>query len=194
MVRQLPQRGEDIDLAVSLPTDIVMDVARAADPGAVSAARERLAAMATGNVAPTEFAAGSSGVGVGTSVTHDGRAPFERFEAFVLQSFVENMLPDNVESVYGGGFAGGVWKSMMAEQLANQMARAGGIGIADGILKDYYARGEDKVALSGVASGSEKREAETRNLTSQAILHEIQRRVGGALGGGDGLLTERNQG
>jgi peptidoglycan hydrolase FlgJ len=150
--------------------------------------------MATGNAAAVNFAADHGTPGVRPTAPQGANEPFRQFEAFVLQSFLENMLPDNVESVYGGGFAGGVWKSMMAEQLANQMARAGGIGIADRILKDHYARGEESVALTGAVCGNEKRDAETTNLTSQAILHEIQRRVGGALAGEAGLLTDRKQG
>ncbi len=55
---------------------------------------------------------------------------FRQFESFILQSFIENMLPKNAESVFGSGTAGGVWKSMMAEKLADQISRSGGIGIA----------------------------------------------------------------
>jgi hypothetical protein len=40
------------------------------------------------------------------------------------------MLPKNAESVFGKGTAGGIWKSMMAEKLADQISRSGGIGIA----------------------------------------------------------------
>ena len=40
------------------------------------------------------------------------------------------MLPKNAESVFGSGTAGGIWKSMLAEKLADQISRSGGIGIA----------------------------------------------------------------
>ena len=119
-------------------------------------------------------------------------APFQQFEAFVLQSFIENMLPEDNEAVYGNGLAGGMWKSMMAEQIANQLAKAGGIGIADRVLTDYYARNQGDAG--GRAMHDEKQDAETRNLTSQAIVHEIQRRIGDALGKNDGLITDRKQG
>lgn len=55
---------------------------------------------------------------------------FRQFESFILQSFIETMLPKNAESVFGKGTAGGIWKSMMAEKLADQISRSGGIGIA----------------------------------------------------------------
>ncbi len=56
------------------------------------------------------------------------------FEAVVLQSFISSMLPENAENVYGEGTAGSVWKSMLAEQISKQMAKSGGIGIAERIL------------------------------------------------------------
>ncbi len=64
---------------------------------------------------------------------------FRQFESFILQSFIENMLPKNAESVFGSGTAGGVWKSMMAEKLADQISRSGGIGIAQRIAKGSQA-------------------------------------------------------
>jgi len=53
-----------------------------------------------------------------------------KFEAFVLQVFVENMLPKQTEELFGKGTAGSVWRSMLAEQLGNQLAQGKGIGIA----------------------------------------------------------------
>jgi peptidoglycan hydrolase FlgJ len=55
---------------------------------------------------------------------------YRKFEAFILQTFVETMLPKESEEVFGKGTAGSVWKSMLAEQLGNQLAKGKGIGIA----------------------------------------------------------------
>ena len=55
---------------------------------------------------------------------------YRKFEAFILQTFVETMLPKESEEVFGKGTAGGVWKSMLAEQLGAQLAKGNGIGIA----------------------------------------------------------------
>ncbi|MGH7871515.1 MAG: rod-binding protein, partial [Candidatus Binatia bacterium] len=55
---------------------------------------------------------------------------FGQFEAFVLQSFVQSMLPQKAAMVYGKGTAGEVWKSMLAEKLGAQLAQSGQIGIA----------------------------------------------------------------
>jgi Rod binding domain-containing protein len=55
----------------------------------------------------------------------------KEFEAFVLQTFIQEMLPKNAEGVYGSGIAGDIWKSMLSEKLAFEVAERGGIGIAD---------------------------------------------------------------
>ena len=68
-------------------------------------------------------------------VVHEARKapPLEKFEGFVLRSFVENMLPSSESSYFGKGTAGEVWRSMLAEQIGNEMAKNGGIGIATSI-------------------------------------------------------------
>jgi len=68
-------------------------------------------------------------------VAHQSRvaSPLEQFEGFVLRSFVESMLPSEASSYFGEGTAGDVWRSMMAEEIGNELARNGGIGIADSI-------------------------------------------------------------
>lgn len=71
-------------------------------------------------------------------VAHEAQAvsPLEKFEAFVLRSFVESMLPDADSSYFGTGTAGEVWRSMLAEQIGNEIAAGGGIGIADTLKPD----------------------------------------------------------
>jgi peptidoglycan hydrolase FlgJ len=53
-----------------------------------------------------------------------------KFEAYLLQSVFEQLLPRDSDSTFGSGFAGGVWRSMMAEHLANAVTAHGGFGIA----------------------------------------------------------------
>lgn len=62
--------------------------------------------------------------------TPSALTPAQKFEAFVLQSFVELMLPKNAEDIYGSGIAGENWKSMLAEKMAAEMARTGKVGVA----------------------------------------------------------------
>jgi Rod binding domain-containing protein len=53
-----------------------------------------------------------------------------KFETFVLQTFIDSMLPKNSTNLFGKGFAGEAWRSMLSEKLATQIAKNGGIGIA----------------------------------------------------------------
>lgn len=55
---------------------------------------------------------------------------YVQFEAVLLQNMVEAMMPQESESMFGGGTAGGMWKSMLAEKVAAEIARSGAIGIA----------------------------------------------------------------
>jgi flagellar protein FlgJ len=67
------------------------------------------------------------------------RAVYRKFEAFVLQTFVESMLPQNASEVFGKGTAGTIWRSMLAEQIGNEMAKGEGIGIAKQLARARYA-------------------------------------------------------
>jgi hypothetical protein len=147
-------------LAISPPSDIVLDVLRAADPLQMRAAAERLNSFAvaeSGDVSETfgdvfdTVRAGAADLfpfdaaGALTQLRNreilatarpldsGGKAePYVRFEAFVLQSFIESMLP-KAETVFGPGNTGAIWKTLLAEKLAEQFARAGGVGIADSL-------------------------------------------------------------
>jgi flagellar protein FlgJ len=73
-------------------------------------------------------------------------APYVQFEAFVLQSFIQAILPKDAAEVFGEGTAGEVWKSMLAEKMALQVAEAGGVGIA----KMIAPKGGSGAAPSGL--------------------------------------------
>lgn len=167
-------------MAISPPGDIVLDVARAADPAAVEAARTRLAAHA-GRTAGS-FEASLSDRSGPASAPSSMPAAFERFEAMVLQTFLQSMLPEDATSVYGEGMAGEMWQSMLAEQLGSVMARRGGIGIADRMLRDHYIEGEKKVPLQGVSHDPQRAETDSREMLSVALVQEIQRKMAQSLG------------
>jgi len=140
-------------MAISLPSDIVQDVARAADPARYQAATQKLldgAAPADGasfedaikSVAGRPLMAGSDVYTLRNALRNDAESTaaqktkqaHQEFEAYILQTFVESMLPKEAESTYGKGTAGSIWKSMLAEQIGAQISRAGGIGIAKSLL------------------------------------------------------------
>lgn len=173
-------------MAVSLQSDIVLDVIRAAEPEAAETARARLAAF--GGAAPPAVAFGDR------LVDRYGRAdaggaqaasqnPMVKFEAMVLQNFIETMLPSDADQVYGGGLAGDIWRSLMAEQMAGVMAERGGIGIARSMLADYHVEDERRIPVGPVSGGPEKAETDTQLRLSAALVQELQRRLMQEIGG-----------
>lgn len=151
-------------MTVAPVPDLILDVMAAADPAARTAATTKLerltpasgdfaASMAeSAKSAASEVSAqGASAVGNllpggsghATFVRKDtsDNGVYRKFEAFVLQMFVETMLPQNASDVFGKGTAGTIWRSMLAEQLGNEMAKGNGIGIAKQLAKSRAAAG-----------------------------------------------------
>jgi hypothetical protein len=151
-------------VAITPPSDIVLDVARAADPLAYRAAVDKLARIGDAATAAADFEAAlgvaMSEAGEKTAdaietvfrhagdlrsrlapVAAEGLAaePYRQFEAFVLQTFIQSMRPKDAPHVFGDGIAGSFWGSMLAEQIAGQLAAAGGIGIADTLAPEQKA-------------------------------------------------------
>ncbi len=140
-------------MAISPPSDLILDVAKAADPMEIKEAARRLktlAANASGagfNLAYSSAMVGSpDGAGIdvfrpgGTTDAPSQKSPAEKFEAMILTQFVETMLPKDAEMVFGKGTTGEIWKSMLAEQVAGQLAASGGIGVAD-LISDTLNQG-----------------------------------------------------
>jgi flagellar protein FlgJ len=144
-------------LAISPPSDIVLDVASAADPAKVRAATERLAKLASDPAATANFsdalvstkslssaspsmASASTPTGfsdardkMAVSGPHDKMKAYQKFEAVLLQNFVESILPKDSE-LFGDKNSADIYRSMMAEQFANQLAKSGSLGIAKQIM------------------------------------------------------------
>lgn len=132
-------------MAISPPSDLVLDVVQAADPGLVQAAREKLKAN---EAASQSVMLASNGVGFSQAVSQSEKSikeidnvrvsqkkeipeTYRKFEASVASTFIQNMLPSDSEEVYGKGAAGDFWKGMMAEQIADAVSKQGGFGIAE---------------------------------------------------------------
>ena len=160
-------------MAISPPSDIVLDVASAADPAKVRAATERLARLAADpGAAATSFSetlaatqklattadkvtavTSTAGLGdardsVGSSTgPHSKLKAYQKFESVLLQNFVESMLPKDSE-LFGDKNSAEIYRSMMAEQFADQIAKSGSLGIAKQILAAHppmaAAAGPDK--------------------------------------------------
>ena len=168
-------------MAVSLVTDIVMDVIKAAEPSSAQAAHAKLVQMSGAAKSSEPFSAH-----VGANVlsqphqSADAEA-YRKFESLVLGSFIQTMLPDDTQSVYGGGLSGDMWKSILAQHLGDAVSERGGIGIANRLLADQYREGREVVPLVG-ANDSEARAnlADSTSLTT-ALVQEFQRQATDAL-------------
>ncbi len=61
----------------------------------------------------------------------------EDFEAFFLGQFLQPLFADlSTEEPFGGGLAEDMWRTLQVDEYGKAMARAGGVGIADAVLKE----------------------------------------------------------
>ena len=88
----------------------------------------------------------------GTYAVAGKKDPAQQFEAFVLQSFVQELLPKESEAVFGGGLAGEYWRSMLAERLGEVLAETGSIGISEMVRDSVKLNQAAKVQVKGAAS------------------------------------------
>jgi len=163
-------------------TDIVLGVALAADPEKYRVAAERLRGMSAevSAVSSADFqafvvsveeartAADTAPSALATPApritTLPARRPhgagdaFAQLEAFVLQTFIQSMLPKNASNVFGKGSAGEIWKSMLAEKLGHEVARSGQLGIAARLMS-ASAAGAFSVAQAAPRQAGEADEA-----------------------------------
>jgi len=142
-------------MAIAPPTDIVLDTLMAADPLKSKAVAEQLSQLRPSRAGDFETAMAEPAAAPPAAATQEKPATpaqptfrtaaridttpagrkaippaFRKFEAFVLQTFIEAMLPHGSAVNFGKGVAGDVWRSMLAEQLGAAVANSGGVGIA----------------------------------------------------------------
>ena len=61
----------------------------------------------------------------------------EEFEAFFLSQALQPMFANiSAEEPFGGGPGEDLWRSMQVDEYGKAFARAGGIGIADAVLRE----------------------------------------------------------
>jgi peptidoglycan hydrolase FlgJ len=157
-------------VSISPPSDLIVDVAKAADPQSYRAAVDKLAradaASGDYDLAAAAVAAAADAKSpaaatppMNTPVTGaslpaaSGPHPptkaqkanaYSKLEAYFLQTFVEAMLPKDSEALFGSGVAGNIWKSMLAEHLANELAQGTEFGIAKKLAENRAMRDKAK--------------------------------------------------
>jgi Rod binding domain-containing protein len=141
-------------MGIRVSTDLVLDVMRAAEPQRLSAASQRLAGRT--RMAAAETA--DPGQSQATKQAARARA-HQQFEAVMLRSFTEQMMPKDTSSLYGEGTAADVWRSLQVDLMSQQIAKSGGIGIAKMLDRTaekpvYTAESLGLNEMSGEARGS----------------------------------------
>ncbi len=164
----------DDPLPLAPASQIGLDLVRQPAVPELAAARVELARRAPATTFdPGIAASGASGEPAAAAVAPEN---FKRFEAMVLQTFIQNMLPKDGAAVYGKGMAGDMWKAMLAEKMADAMAERGGIGIADRLLEGRYAGTAGQAVPAGGVAGSAALEAGNRAASiAPAVLEDMQR-------------------
>jgi flagellar protein FlgJ len=188
-------------VSISPPSDIILDVARAADPERYRVAADRLARMGSASQSEkTDFAAvfraltgsatpsgspdsSAQAQSVADRMLHaewhgnaanSGPASAEKaqrdLEGMLLQNVIESILPKDSGGLYGGGVAGGMWRSVLAEQIGAQIARSGGVGIAARLFKSHpigagASVSHDALAVSLNSHSALKPVSETPDMT-----------------------------
>ena len=135
-------------MSLAPPTDIVLEVARAADPSRAAAVVDKLRALAAqGAASPQDFAAALRTAAspaaptppvlpIGAPVSRARKAE-TKLEAVMLSEFIGEMLPKDAPSAFGQGYAGQMWRSMLAERVADQIAASGRLGLASRLFAEH---------------------------------------------------------
>lgn len=135
-------------MSLAPASDIVLEVSRAADPSRAAAVVDKLKALAAqGSASPQDFAAALGEAANPSGPTPPAlpiAAPVSRarkaetkLESVLLGEFISEMLPKDTPSAYGQGYAGDMWRSMLAERVADQIAASGRLGIASRLFADH---------------------------------------------------------
>lgn len=101
--------------------------------------------MDTLRVSPTDFALGAtSNAALQADASHqDLRAKAEELEGVFLNTLMSQMFSSlDARGDFGGGYAEETWRGMQAEQVANAVSKAGGLGLADQIVANLLANQE----------------------------------------------------
>ena len=133
-------------MAIDPPSDIVLEVARAADPTRAAAVAQKLSALAAGGpTSGADFAAALNEAGGSTPGVANMRARLAdaklaasekagkaevQFESVLLNNFISEMLPKDEPEAYGQGTAGEMWRSMLSEKISDEIAKSGELGIS----------------------------------------------------------------
>jgi hypothetical protein len=131
-------------MSIRPPSDLVIDVVRAADPARAAAASQRLAraeaATPAGSLAPFDarmnVAAAKAAPGVNANSSANANAKVgQGLEELLMRQMLQDALPKKAEAVFGAGTAGEIWRGFFAEHLAHALSASGRVGLSARIVK-----------------------------------------------------------
>jgi peptidoglycan hydrolase FlgJ len=73
------------------------------------------------------------------------------------------MFPKDTPSAFGEGYAGDMWRSMLAERVADQIAASGRLGLASRLFANHPLPGAAQTAQASANALSSAPGAEIRN-------------------------------
>jgi peptidoglycan hydrolase FlgJ len=190
-------------MAIKPSSDIVLEVLKAADPARAQAVTQKLTSLGAGGVeeaddftkvldAAAQPSASDADIRANAADMRDRLAALNpnatadqktaqtqvEFEASILKTFVDAMLPKDETDVYGQGSAGDIWKSMLADQIAKQIARSGAFGISKHLFDTHSmpGRAHPTLAVSGALNDAAMRGANEAVMSPGAFLSSISKR------------------
>jgi Rod binding domain-containing protein len=90
-----------------------------------------------------------------------------KLESVVLSQFIGEMLPKDAPGAFGQGYAGDMWRSMLAERVADQIAASGRLGIAQRLFASH------PVGSGGPLFSAQRAHGLTQTETAQASANAL---------------------
>jgi flagellar protein FlgJ len=99
--------------------------------------------------AAANLASGIAGAFDNANAKAKAKKTADEFETVFLENFTQNIMgTSGTEGPLGENGAGGeIWRSMLTQEYAKQLQKAGGVGLSDQILRDL-------IQVQAKASGS----------------------------------------
>lgn len=85
------------------------------------------------------------------------RRAAEEFEAVFLSEMLAPMFESlDTDGLGGGGMGEQIFRPMLVERYAESISRAGGVGVADSIVREFVRMQQTQIAPSEAADGADR--------------------------------------
>lgn len=97
-------------------------------------------AVSQNSTAIAEMAMTARDAGKTSDLSADREKVGKDFEAMFLRQTLESILPESDNAVFGGGTAGSMWRSMLADRVSGVLAERGVLGISEMLIQSKDAQ------------------------------------------------------